>query len=166
MSIDIRPHILDEAPKVLSVGRRCVHEGFGFAWLSGELPYLIDPSGMIIRLGVQNGAPCLQSGSTLSKATRPSCKRAIPSRVVIEDLPSIGIVLPPGLSLPTQPSDASNRYTFGSTSLNCHSTNLTSEQSRACESAMREPANIGCPRSNPPSLLSSTPLHRCHRLKR
>jgi hypothetical protein len=144
LSQDAQPRILDESPNVLSVGRRCVHEGFGFAWLSGELPCLIDPSGAIVQLDAQHDAPCLQSGPILSKAVKPSRKRAIPSRVVIEDLSSIDIVLPPGLTLLIQLSDIKNQRALGSTSLICDSTNLIPERFSACKSAAREPANVAC----------------------
>ena len=37
--------VLEKSPYVLSMGRRCLKEGFGFHWEPYKRPYLISPSG-------------------------------------------------------------------------------------------------------------------------
>ena len=39
----VEPYVLPNTPSVLSIGRRCVQEGYHFVWLSGKHPYLITP---------------------------------------------------------------------------------------------------------------------------
>ena len=44
LGIKIQPHVLDDCPDVISVGRRCKREGFGFYWPPwSEKPYFTTP---------------------------------------------------------------------------------------------------------------------------
>ena len=49
---DVEPLVLDQTPSVLSIGRRCMEEGFGFWWPPGQLPILYLPDGKQITLEV------------------------------------------------------------------------------------------------------------------
>ena len=40
MGGQIAPYTLSDTPAVLSVGRRCVEEGYSFIWKASETPYL------------------------------------------------------------------------------------------------------------------------------
>ena len=39
------PLLRESTPPVLSVGRRCMHHGYGFYWPPGKSPYLVTPKG-------------------------------------------------------------------------------------------------------------------------
>ena len=56
--------ILKSTPAVLSVGRRCVEEGYSFHWpaFSNE-PYMIAPDGKLIRLFVRGYVPYMRQDS-------------------------------------------------------------------------------------------------------
>ena len=41
----VEPHVLDETPTVLSIGRRCVKMGYAFHWMPGKLPFWLHQSG-------------------------------------------------------------------------------------------------------------------------
>ena len=56
---NVRASILPSTPAALSIGRRCVREGFSFVWKSSEPPYVIRLDGMIVNLDVYEGAPYL-----------------------------------------------------------------------------------------------------------
>ena len=49
-------------PWVLSVGKRCVEEGYSFIWVARTTPVLISPSGTQIPLVVNNNVPYLPIG--------------------------------------------------------------------------------------------------------
>jgi hypothetical protein len=55
----IKPLLLNETPPVLSVGRRCMEEGYDFIWRRGKSPYFITPDKRMIRLTVENYTPWL-----------------------------------------------------------------------------------------------------------
>ena len=66
----IEPYILAQTPNVLSVGMRCMRQGFTFIWPAGERPYFILPSGQIVVLEVKGDIPYLHPGAS-SCAPRP-----------------------------------------------------------------------------------------------
>ena len=49
--------VLPDTPAVLTIGRRCMHEGFSFIWPDGKSPYLIRPDGIIAPLIVYGDTP-------------------------------------------------------------------------------------------------------------
>ena len=53
------PLLLESSPPVLSVGKRCMEEGYSFHWPSGHNPYLISPDGKRHDLEVDNVVPYL-----------------------------------------------------------------------------------------------------------
>ena len=58
----VEPYVLPDTPSVLSIGRRCMQEGYHFVWLSGKHPYLITPSGKLVALAVEDDIPYHISG--------------------------------------------------------------------------------------------------------
>ena len=50
-------HILEDAPSVMSMGKRCVDLGYSFIWPSGKTPYMIDSNGDIIEMTVRDYIP-------------------------------------------------------------------------------------------------------------
>ena len=55
------PYVLPDTPAVLSVGQRCVEEGFDFVWESYSRPYLKTPKGEKVYLDVRDNVPYLKS---------------------------------------------------------------------------------------------------------
>ena len=57
---DVEPLVLSQTPSVLSLGRRCMDEGFSFWWESGKFPIITLPDGKQIELYVIDYIPYLQ----------------------------------------------------------------------------------------------------------
>ncbi len=55
----IDPLIMQSSPPVLSLGKRCMHEGFSFWWEAGHLPILYAPDGRETEPYLQNLVPML-----------------------------------------------------------------------------------------------------------
>ena len=51
----------------MSVGKKCLSEGFAFYWLPGKTPCLISPEGDIIPLDVDKGVPYLRENGLWKK---------------------------------------------------------------------------------------------------
>ena len=62
----VEPYVLPDTPSVLSIGRRCMHEGYHFVWFSGKHPHLTTPSGKLVALAVEDDIPYHISGSKMS----------------------------------------------------------------------------------------------------
>jgi hypothetical protein len=63
---NIEPYILEDSPDVLSIGRRCVDEGFSFHWEAGSLaPYFVDQFGKRITLETEAYVPYLPDSHNL-----------------------------------------------------------------------------------------------------
>ncbi|CAL1167671.1 unnamed protein product [Cladocopium goreaui] len=45
-----RAHVLEDAPSVLSLGKRCMEQGYTFVWPSGREPYMINSEGGKIKM--------------------------------------------------------------------------------------------------------------------
>ena len=54
---NIEPYVLPDTPSVLSIGRRCMHEGYHVIWLANKHPYMIAPSGKLVALAVEDDIP-------------------------------------------------------------------------------------------------------------
>jgi hypothetical protein len=65
-------------PAVLSLGRRCMHEGFSFVWPSGDTPYLIRPDGMIVRLKVIGDIPYIVPNASICQPVSPQSDITFP----------------------------------------------------------------------------------------
>jgi hypothetical protein len=57
----IDPFLLNHTPAVLSIGKRCMEEGYSFIWKANETPYLETPSGACISLRVERNIPYLDA---------------------------------------------------------------------------------------------------------
>ena len=57
MPEETNPFVMPESPALLSVGRRCMLEGYSFIWKAGEAPFLVRPDGMIVDLQVEGLIP-------------------------------------------------------------------------------------------------------------
>jgi hypothetical protein len=53
----VEPLVLPDTPAVLSIGRRCMHMGYGFFWHPGRNPLLVTPGGDAIPLLVNKDIP-------------------------------------------------------------------------------------------------------------
>ena len=51
--------VMDDSPCVLSLGKRCMQEGFSFEWNAGENPVLVTPRGSRHTLELQNLVPVM-----------------------------------------------------------------------------------------------------------
>ena len=53
----VQAHVLDDTPSVLSMGKRCLVQGFTFVWPSGKDPFMLDKNGMMIKMKVKDHIP-------------------------------------------------------------------------------------------------------------
>ena len=67
----VKPLLLKSTPALLSVGKRCMEEGYSFIWRAGKTPYLVDRSGVTHPLQVKDNVPYLLDGPE-QYATRQS----------------------------------------------------------------------------------------------
>ena len=58
---------LGDTPPLLSVGRRCLNEGYSFIWIAGRPPYFVTKEGMILPRKTSGGVPYIDTED-------PSCK--------------------------------------------------------------------------------------------
>ena len=58
----VSPLVLNSTPPVLSVGKRCMDEGYSFIWNAGSTPYLVDQQGRKHFLAVRDYVPYLKDG--------------------------------------------------------------------------------------------------------
>ena len=62
-------YILDDTPSVVSLGKRCMREGYSFVWPNEQLPFLIDKNGARINLTIHDDIPYINLGSDESIPT-------------------------------------------------------------------------------------------------
>ena len=53
------PYVLEQTPAVLSVGTRCMIQGYSFVWPAGGIPILVRPDGKVIELKIEGYVPVL-----------------------------------------------------------------------------------------------------------
>ena len=69
----VKPHVLDESPTVLSIGRRCMRMGYAFHWMPGKQPFMVTPKQGFVHLQVKDDIPYLVSdGKLRSNRHRPT----------------------------------------------------------------------------------------------
>ena len=69
----VEPHVLDETPTVLSIGKRCMKMGYAFHWMPGKLPFMVTPKQGFVHLQVKDDIPYLVSdGKLRSNRHRPT----------------------------------------------------------------------------------------------
>eukprot|EP00971_Amphidinium_carterae_P350587 6491635-Amphidinium_carterae.3 len=71
LGTSITPIVLDSTPDVLSVGRRCMTEGYRFVWPKGSNPYFIDPRGIRINFQLERYVPYLIDTATTPDVCEP-----------------------------------------------------------------------------------------------
>ena len=65
----VHPYLFHDTPAVLSVGKRCMEQGFTFHWEAGRNPIMTNPEGLVVELEVEKNIPYLRAGvSTLNLA--------------------------------------------------------------------------------------------------
>ena len=57
----LRFALMPHSPSIISLGRRCMLDGYAFHWPRLQTPYLIDPNGQRIELEVGNFVPYISS---------------------------------------------------------------------------------------------------------
>ena len=75
---DVEPYVLPDTPSVLSIGRRCMHEGYHFIWLANKHPYMITPSRKLVALAVEDDIPYRISGDPRCQPVDPTREMSIP----------------------------------------------------------------------------------------
>ena len=72
LGIELDPLILKNCPNVLSMGKRCADEGFGFYWDPfSKTPRLIRPDGKVITCDYRGGVPIVPSHAFSLEAVKP-----------------------------------------------------------------------------------------------
>ena len=66
------PYVMGESPSVLSMGLRCLHQGFAFIWLPGLTPCMITPLGQVIPLDVRGNVPYVKADGLWNTSRDPS----------------------------------------------------------------------------------------------
>ena len=71
LNATVSPYLVQSSPPVLSVGLRCVEDGFDFVWRGSknEKPKLVSPDGKVIELEVRDYVPYLCSKSNQSNVS-------------------------------------------------------------------------------------------------
>ena len=67
MSEEVHAVELGDTPPLLSVGRRCLNEGYSFVWIAGRNPYLVTKEGMLLPCKTSCGVPYINTED-------PDCK--------------------------------------------------------------------------------------------
>ena len=80
----VEPLVLPDTPDVLSIGRRCMHMGYGFYWHPGRNPYLVTPEGNVVPLLVRKDIPYMVVGSSRSLPKNPKAFIEVPVMPVVE----------------------------------------------------------------------------------
>ena len=55
--------VLDDTPSVMSLGKRCMGEGYSFVWPSGKMPFMITKNGERIDLTIHDNIPYVDLGT-------------------------------------------------------------------------------------------------------
>ena len=56
-------YVLDDTPSVMSLGKRCMEEGYSFVWPSGKMPFMITKSGERIDPTIHDNIPYIDLGT-------------------------------------------------------------------------------------------------------
>ena len=72
-------HVLDDTPSVLSLGKRCMKQGYGFVWPPGENPFMINPDGKRISLFVNGDIPYVRAEQEARSQPRMMMRWRLPS---------------------------------------------------------------------------------------
>ena len=90
----VEPLVLDNTPWVLSIGRRCIEEGYSFVWINKSPPIFVAPDGTTTQLSVINYIPYLYVGHAVPAAgVVESVSRESTVPVAVPETVSAAIVL-------------------------------------------------------------------------
>ena len=64
-------YVLDDTPSVMSLGKRCMEEGYSFVWPSGQMPFMVTKNGERIDLTIHDNIPYVDLGTY--GVRMPSC---------------------------------------------------------------------------------------------
>ena len=56
-------YVLDDTPSVMSLGKRCMEEGYSFVWPSGKMPFMVTKNGERIDLTIHDNIPYIDLGT-------------------------------------------------------------------------------------------------------
>ena len=77
---NIKPYVLQSTPNVLSVGRRCRHEGYGFYWEPyAPTPRMVSPAGIEVPVEIHGDIPYFRDVTNLSLRDQHRGKDAVPA---------------------------------------------------------------------------------------
>ena len=65
MTESCSPYVLPNTPAVLSLGKRCMEEGYGFIWIPGKEPMLLRPDDQVVKLKLEGLVPVLDDNCPL-----------------------------------------------------------------------------------------------------
>ena len=72
--------MLPDSPSVLSVGQKCMEEGFDFVWRANCRPYFRDNNGNKVYMDVKDNVPCLKSWKeNIALPARPISEPVLPA---------------------------------------------------------------------------------------
>ena len=86
--------VLDSTPAVLSIGRRCMHEGYSFEWHAFSKPFLRNPDGFTVELDVVDNIPYLNLDSQACRGAQIAMPASGPPDVPLPAPPPAPL-LPP-----------------------------------------------------------------------
>lgn len=72
-----QPYVLGDTPSVLSMGKRCMQEGYSFIWLRGKDPFLVDQDGRRIDPTMHDLIPRMDLGTDEGKPYEDTLARRI-----------------------------------------------------------------------------------------
>lgn len=79
---DSKAYVLDETPAVLSVGKKCMEQGYSFIWLSGRDPYMMDDGGECTPLTVRDNIPYIKLNDPKKRHEKfSSCESVIINQI-------------------------------------------------------------------------------------
>ena len=79
---DSKAYVLDETPAVLSVGKKCMDQGYSFIGLSGRDPYLMDDNGECPPLTVRDNIPYIKLNDPKKRHEKfSSCESVIINQI-------------------------------------------------------------------------------------
>eukprot|EP00435_Cladocopium_sp_Y103_P034429 s953_g8.t2 len=81
-------YILDDTPSVMSLGKRCMDEGYSFLWPSKQMPFLINKDGKRIDLSLHDNIPYVDLGGDVLPLRGDAFTRRIHELLLGKDMES------------------------------------------------------------------------------
>ena len=119
MMKDTNPFVMPDSPALLSVGKRCMLEGYSFIWKAGKTPLLVRPDGLVVDLAVDRFIPYIDNDCSIRLPQRSDSATFIirPVVPVVEsEAPTVPfgagegvheaiVEVPPAVPLPPPPAE-------------------------------------------------------------